>query len=325
MRDASETLSSVGPDGIIRCALPGRSKERQCAVPVIKEGRVIHHRGGRVYHSFSLGELLRALVDSGQGNLDEVLEEFYSLKQTDSLLPYHQINGLLVMGPAEIEQAFLSKNEENPNPLGLPDGWCQALAPPVPWSVDELKRVVEYCRTRDWQCQPILRLMLREIICQGESHPTSLAKMYRWFGRPQGGYGPGIVRADVHYSNWYLKQTEDWVNAPAVLQTEWQIGYLPHPFWTTSKTWDAQQKEVLKYPGIRFAGASEEVWMMGILEANGIKCRQTTWTRTSTLFDGAPLDATLYSSGVSLTRCWLPGDASPSVGVAAAGVWHLAV
>ena len=261
------------------------------------------------------------LIKSGVLGLDQILD------LADPLASYRQIDGLIVMGPEEIERAFQSKDEENPNPLDLPTGWCQSLAPLVPWSVDEVKRVKDYCQTKEWQCQPVLRLMLPTITYQNDPHPTSLAEMYGWWGVGHDGFRPGRIRQDVFWSNWYLQNPSRglvWVDGPAVNQAHWQLSYLPHPFWTTSKSWQDQQKEAEKYPDIRFASAPEEIWMMNILAANNIKCRQSTWTRTSTFFDGYPLEVNLRPRGVTLSRSWFPVPVYSSVGAAVAGVWNLA-
>ncbi len=306
---------------VVRCGEPvGR---RRCKKAVLKGGSTVCDNG----HQHSLAELIVAAKRTGL-TIDELLRQVYEIELSDPFALHREIPGLLVMGPEGDEQAFLRPDDkENPNPLGLPEGWARLLAPKVPISADQLyEQWVLPSQTPEWSdqpdgCTPVLRLILREIPCQGGPRPTSPVELYGWFGRRHNNYGPGIVRTDIHYSNWYLgRTTEDWVNAPAVLQAEWQMSFLPHPAWTTMKTWELQQKAVRKRLGLRLPFGPEELWMMDILAACGQRFRENTWTRTSTIYDGCPLGVNLTPDGVNLYRSWHPGHAYPGVGAAVAGV-----
>jgi len=316
MPSASATrLYIEGSD--VRCGeRRGRDK---CGRVVLRDGKVVD-RGG---HEFTLAELLLAAERARQVSRLDVLRETFKLEaaQRCDLAPYRQIEGLVVVGLAEVERAFLGPKGKNP--LNLPAGWCEAIAPPLQFTPETMARVAEYCRTDDWQCAPALVFELHEVA----GKPTSLLQMQEWFGYSHDGYSPGTIQQDIHYSNWYCAEQyrkQKWATAPIVPCPRWAVRYLPHPKWATLKTYAAQLEAVERFPGLRTAEAAGEAWMMDILTANDQRYRQSTWTCTATKVDGWPLDVGLIDGGVRVCQHCYPECVCGRVGLAVEGVWELA-
>lgn len=234
--------------------------------------------------------------------------------QQDPLDPYRRIQGLIVIGPAEIEQAFLTA--DGGNPLDLKPGWCPRI--PVPYSVEQIKKLVELCQTREWRTTPVLWLALPEVGGQ----PTSFINQYKWWGVQHDNMGPGKVRQDVFWSNWYIGKSGpdyNWTREVATLQAQWHIGY-ELPALTTNLSWVKQQKAASER-GLSIATAARDALMLNlVLTATGKYLRLTTYARTSTIYEGEPLDVSCSGESVHVDRNWNPDDAYGYVGAALEGV-----
>jgi len=97
------------------------------------------------------------------------------------------------------------------------------------------------------------------------------------------------------------------------------IGY-EHPLWTTRKDWADQQKAAAdrKMP---IATVSQDALMLNtVLAATGKRLRETTYSRTSTIYSGRPLGVDSAVSGVCVDRGRSPEDAGGSVAASVQGV-----
>jgi len=233
--------------------------------------------------------------------------------EKDSLDVYRRIQGLIVIGPQEIERAFLTSDGENP--LGLEPGWCPRI--PVPYPVEQIEAIAKLCQTREWNTTPILWLALPKI----GGTPTSLADQYNWWGVAHDSKGPGKVRENVFWSNWFRESGPEYnfAKEAAVAQPEWNISY-EFAGWGTNLNWERQQKAV-RERGLTIPTAARDALMLNlVLATTGRRLRSTTWARTSTRYDGRLLDLHSDAYGVDVSHFWHPGNAGVIVGVAVEGV-----
>jgi len=315
MRDASVAKARlVVVDGVVRCGEPGRGKGKLCATPVLENGQVVHHRAGRNWHSFNLPELVRAAVDSGQISLEDLLCEYYALEgcqQTGlNLEVYRQIEGLIVIGPEEWEQAMRGPNGENP--LGLSENWCPRSPLPPTWTSENLNRLAELCHTPKWNCTPVLQLELHEVAGQ----PITLKQMYEWWGVAHDSLGPGTLH-NVDWSNWPITEGHNFASEPANEETRWVLRYMDFPAYTTMLPWERQQQETKKN-GLAISNVASDVLTMSLCAILGRKFRTQTWARTSTPFKGRPLEVGwVGGDGVSVSQFYSPENAHENIGAAA--------
>lgn len=247
------------------------------------------------------------LILSGQVEISQVLA------LADPLADYRQIDNLILIGPEEIEKAFLGPKGENP--LGLSPGWCPRI--PVPWSVEQIEALAKLCQTPDWKTTPIPWLALPEVAGQ----PTSLYSQYNWWGVSHDGLGPGKIRQDIMWSNWFARGKQDYPRAhePAVKEPSWKIGY-ELPAWSASLNWKNQQKAAQER-GLTIATAPSDALMLNLVAvATGKKLRRYTSARTATICDGSPLYVDFCEEGLTVDRDWLPGGADDDLGLVAEGV-----
>lgn len=244
--------------------------------------------------------------------------------QVTPLAEYRQIKDLIVVGPEEIEKAFLGPNGENP--LMLTPGWCPRL--PVPYSVEQMKQLVELCQTKEWQTRVILWLALPE----ADGMSTSLIDQYVLWGVAHDGLGPGRIGQDVMWSNWFLGKDYLWAKTPPVSEPTWnfwKVGY-ELPCWSTNLDWE-DQKEAARKKGLRVSTATSDTLMLNLVAiATGRKLRSTSWARTATIFDGrqlwvtfcsmSPLGVSSGGPGLCVDNYWVPEGATGSLGLAVEGV-----
>lgn len=230
-----------------------------------------------------------------------------------SFADYRNIRGLIFIGPKEWEKAMISRDRKNRNPLGIDTNWCPQ--PEVPWTVDPIKKLVELCRTPEWNTTPILWLALPEVA----GTPTSLVGQYSWWGVEHDSLGPGSVRADVFWSNWYHSRNESWKDQPAVTEPTWMIGY-EHPRWMAGKNWSRQQ-EVATEHGMSIATVTQDALMLNLrLASAGKRLRSTTWSRTRTICDGYPLLVLSHGNGLVVRDYWNPGRAAGDLAASVQGM-----
>ena len=227
---------------------------------------------------------------------------------TDPLAPYRQIEGLFVVGPAELDRLF--RLEAEGNPLELEPSWVREV--PVPPECDEWLRSKHWL-TESWETRAVLTLVPPKV----GNIPTSLAGLYQLLGVPHDGREGGIIRQDVFWSNWFVNQP--WANEPAVTEWEWLLVY-EHPLWTTEKSWTKQQ-EAAQEKGMPIATVALDTWALNMAFAvYGVRLRNTTWSRTSTIVGGSPLEVGSPGDSVRVPRRWLPGYAYGSVAASVRGV-----
>ncbi len=250
------------------------------------------------------------LVLGGQVSLERVLA------LGDALRPYRQIEGLLVLGPAEWDRAVRGPKVENP--LGLTDDWCPQVPLPEAWTVELMVWLAALCRDsrRDYQCTPVLWLALPEVA----GIPTSLIGQYSLWGVAHDGQPNGKVRQQM-WSNYFVGKPEyPFAQVPAVAEPTWKVGYVDFPQFTTVKDWELQQA-VAQERGLVVSTTSSDALMMNLLVAAlGESFRTAAWARTADPFGGAPLDVSFSPSGLGVVRCFLLGRAGPGVGAGLEGV-----
>jgi hypothetical protein len=231
----------------------------------------------------------------------------------DPLYEYRQIEGLIVVGPAELDRACRSHNSENPNPLGLKDGWIPAIE--VPTEMDRWIRSEKWRTDKQWATRAALVLTPPEIA----GIPTSLIGQQKIWGVSHDGIGSGTVRQDVFWSNWFIQPNYDWANVPAVTEWYWTLIY-EHPRWTTKKNWTNQQKAANERRMPISSAAQDAFALNAVLAVTGTRLRLSTWSRTSTIFEGCPLSVRSRDDGVSVDRRWRPGDALGGLAASVQGV-----
>lgn len=229
---------------------------------------------------------------------------------------YRQIEGLFVIGLAELDMACRSQDPKNPNPLNLKDGWIPQIE--VPTEMDEWIRSCVWRDDEEWKTRAALVLVPPEI----GGIPTSLIGQNKIWGVGHDGLAAGKVRQDVFWSNWFVKPVEpnyDWANIQAVEEWRWLLAY-EHPLWATNLIWDKQQKTA-KERGMLISTAAQDTFVLNaVLAATGIRLRVPTWSRTSTLCGGCPLFVGSYDFGVLVCQGWFPEGAYSYVAASVQGV-----
>lgn len=215
-------------------------------------------------------ELLRFLFSGHITPMD-------SLTLIDPVAKYRHIENLVILGPAEIEMAFLGV--DGANPLNLPAFWCPRI--PVPWTVDQMEELSALCKTEEWATKPILWLALPEI--KGE--PTTLANQYGWWGQEEikdhfyGDVGPGKINPFQLPHLGYLRKEFKLRTSTAADTVEWRIGY-EFPKWAYNLGWK-EQWEVALHRGVKVSRLTSESMMMSLYFAvSGKKLRYDHFVRT---------------------------------------------
>ena len=224
-----------------------------------------------------------------------ILEQYLDpLADYHPLADYRQIKRLIVIGPAELDQACRSKNPDNPNPLGLEAGWIPRIE--IPSRLDAWIRSLIWRDHAEWQTQAALVLTPPKIA----GIPTSLIGQNEIWGVSHDGIRPGRIRQDIFWTNWFVKPHYTWANNQAVTEWGWQFVY-EHPLWTTRKRWETQQKTA-EERGMEIATVAADAFALNVvLAATGIRLRRaSTWSRTSTSFDGSPLHVYSIPDGVAV-------------------------
>ena len=147
--------------------------------------------------------------------------------------------------------------------------------------------------------------------------PTSLIGQNKIWGVKHDGIEAGIVRSDVFWSNYFIGPSYDWANVPAADGWTLQLVY-EHVLWTTKLDWPLQKKAAANNAMPIASAAADAFALNAILAATGIRLRGSTYSRTSTIFDGVPLDVYSFPLGVSAFRNWVPESAYENI---AASVW----
>lgn len=255
---------------------------------------------------------LRQAIDllmSGQVSPQEVS----GLANLDPFAAYRGIEGLICIGPAELDKACRSLDPNNLNPLGLQDGWVPRLEP--------TPREDAWIRSRIWRDDPSwkTRMALVTVPASIAGIPTSLIGQNKIWGVPHDGVRPGIVRQDVFWGNFFVQPDYDWANEPAV--ADWRLLFIyEHLLWTTNLNWVLQQQAV-REKGMPISTAAQDTFTLNVIRAaTGIQFRKTTWARTSTIFDGLPLIVYSHADGVGVDQYWLPEGAGESIAASAQGV-----
>lgn len=236
-------------------------------------------------------------------------------KVKDPLSDYRRIKGLMVIGPKEWEKAMLSRDRKNRNPLDLTSGWCPS--PPVPYTTEQMKKLVEICQTPDWATTPVLWLALPEV----GGLPTSLVNQRNWWGVRHDELEAGNIRTDIMWSGWFSGKEYAWAEEPAVTEPTWMVGY-ELPCWTTCLNWTGQQEAAGKR-NMSIATACRDALMCNLVAiATGKKFRLSTWSRTATVYRGGPLGVSWYLDyGLCVFQFWNPEDSSGGfIGASAEGV-----
>lgn len=253
---------------------------------------------------------IRGIQDLIEGRTSAMRGGVASAGIADPFAGYRKVKGLVFIGPGEWEKAMASRNRRNRNPLKLVADWCPHLS--IPWMVDQMKKLVELCQTPEWNTTPILYLAIPEVA----GTPTSLVGQYSWWGVPHNSMGPGSIRQDVFWANWYHSRDDVWKDEPAVTEPTWMIGY-EHPRWTTEKNW-LRQREVVADHGMAISTVAQDTLMLNLrLASAGERLRSSTWSRTSTLCDGCPLFVRSDGHGVDVGYRW---DLDDAYGALAASV-----
>ncbi|MBU2595933.1 hypothetical protein KJ713_03840 [Patescibacteria group bacterium] len=251
------------------------------------------------------------LITRGQVSLDQILG------LTDPSHPYRQIEGLIVLGPAEWDKAVRGPKGENP--LGLADNWCPQVPLPDNWTVDLMTRLAALCSDskRDYQCTPVLRLALPEVA----GIPTSLIGQCDLWAVAHDNLPAGKVREQMR-SNYFVARPKDYPFAPvpAVTEPTWKVNFVDFPQFTTDKGWKHQQS-VAQERGLVVSTVSSDALMMNLLAAALDKrFRTDTSARTADPCGGAPLVVYFDADGLYVNRNWNPGSAYPHVGAGLEGV-----
>lgn len=262
------------------------------------------------YHR-RIAELSRQ-VKEHPDRLPEITASLQMLIDGGLLVQYYQIEGLIVIGPHEWEKAVLGPKGENP--LNLASGWCPQI--PVPYTVAQMRKLAEICKSREWATTPVLWLALPKV---GDM-PTSLVNQYGWWGVPHDNLGPGQIRSDIQWSSWFVEPKYDWALEPAVTGPTWMIGY-EFPRWTIRLNWNNQQDAARKRKML-IATAYQDAMMCNLVAiTTGKKFRTSTYSRTATICDGNPLHVYWnLDRGLNVYQSWRPGFAYDNVGASVEGI-----
>lgn len=247
---------------------------------------------------------LQVLIDHKRSNLEP---------PADGLPEYYGIRDLYVIGPDEWGKAVRGEKRGNRNPLGLAQNWCPC--PPVPYTVEQMRALVELCKTPDWATRVVLFLALPEV----GGVPTSLIGQRELWGVPHDGIGSGRVCSNIFWSDWFAKDAPSWALEPAVTKPAWFVGYELLK-WTIMHSWDDQQR-LASDRGMSIMSVARSVLMRCLLAINGVQFNEQTWMRTATSHDGYPLSVHWYSgNGLYVSQYWHPELANGFLGVSVEGV-----
>ena len=236
---------------------------------------------------------------------------------TDPLADYRQTDGLILIGPEELDRACHGPNGENP--LGLKSGWIPEV--PVPTDLDRWIRSLVWRDHKDWQTRAALVLTPPEI----GGIPTSLIGQNAIWGVAHDGTPAGQVRQDVFWSNYFVRPCHEgnpgfaWAKDTAADEWRWTLAY-EHPVWTAQKNWAKQQEAASKRQMPIMSVARDTFALNAVLAAAGIRLRPATWSRTCTIYDGYPLDVYSYGYGVHAGRDWNPENASAGFAASVEGI-----
>lgn len=232
----------------------------------------------------------------------------------DPLSGYRKIKNLIFVGPEQWNKATTSRDRKNRNPLGLIPDWCPR--PVLPYTIEQMKELARFCEIeKAWRTRVVFYLALPKV---GEV-PTSLIGQYKLWGVAHDNLGPGVVRRDVFWSNWFIQPNYDWAGHLPVAQPTWMIGY-EHPLWTTEKNWPNQQAAAADRK-MTIVAVSQDILMMNlVLAATGKRLRGSTYSRTSTIYDGSPLSVDSRAYGVDVYRYWASEDAYDDLAASVQGV-----
>lgn len=163
----------------------------------------------------------------------------------------YEIEGLVVIGPREIEQSCKSSVLKSIN--NLPTGWCEY--PPIPWDIHQLANMVHFCNTsRWWNTQPVLWLALPKI----GGMPTTLRLISNlWKGR--GWHEEELVKLPQS-----LQQSND-SNVPLTARPEWKIGFRLPPVWTERANYQELER-LCHLREITISSVTSAAWMNAFYE-----------------------------------------------------------
>lgn len=286
---------------------------------LLKDAETYFARATELTRHVRLHQHLLPAVNQGLQDLIELNEARPRIECGDLLKAYRRVRGLIFIGPAEWERACLGAKKENP--LDLEEGWCHKLAPPIPYPIEVIKGVMKYCRTPEWNTTPILWLVLPEIIsAKFGKIPTTLIGQNRLWGVAHDDRPAGLVRQDVFY---FVKPNYDWANEVVAESAEWAVGY-EHVGFTAFKNWSDQQIAVRSKKGLQLVSAPKDALMLNlVIAATGKRLRSVTYSRTTTIFDGGPLDVCSNSNGVGVFRGWHSENRLESLAASVQGVLEL--
>lgn len=257
--------------------------------------------------------------EDAMAGLQAILENRFSENVERTRPPiaagYNKIRNLIYVGPERVEKV-MAGNRRNPNPLGLSSDWCPKVVPQ--YSVEQMKELARFCQVeKDWQTRVIYYLVLQKI----GGLPVNLENQYDWLGVKHDNFGPGQVRDNVMYSNWFKgKNLPEALEMPEIdVEAALCIGY-EFPRWAAGLNYE-DQKKAARDRGMRQVSAVQDTWMLNIVHASTAKrLRETTWSRTSSLYDGYPLDVSSGGYGVYVRRRWISPHANALVGLSVQGV-----
>jgi hypothetical protein len=231
----------------------------------------------------------------------------------DPLADYRRIKNLVFNGPDQWNLAATSRDRRNRNPLGLPSDWCPR--PVLPYTADQMKEVARFCKVeKEWQTRVILHLALPRM----GSVPLNLNGQYDVWGVEHDNMGPGRIRRDAYWSNWYRGKNYDWADELPVIEPIYIVGY-EHARWITGLAFPDQQKAA-QDRNMAIATAALDAQMLNVARINGKCLRETTYSRTCTLFGGEPLDVYSGGNGVRVNRRWNAGSAGDDIAASVQGV-----
>jgi hypothetical protein len=264
---------------------------------------------------------VQALLDANRiADLAAVFNGTKMVQDFDILAPFRKIRGLIVIGSKEWEKALRFNGKD---PMGLGQNWClrnfslvtDTPNGPVELTPELMIKLVKLCQTPEWNCTPVLELELMEV----GGKPTSLETQYSLWGVGHDGRGPGSVRQDTMWSNWFIGK-HDWAKESATVKVVLKVKYLDFPAWSTMKNWNDQQKAA-EERGLTIASAPSDALTMNLVAiAKGKRFRETTYARTCTIYARSPLHVDFSDSSLRVIDDWSPESVDSAVVAAVEGV-----
>jgi len=232
----------------------------------------------------------------------------------DPLSEFREIKDLIVIGPAEWKKAVRGGGHKNRNPLWLSQNWCPC--PQVPYSVEQMRQLVELSKAPEWNTRVVLWLALPKV----GGVLTSLMGQSELWGVAHDNLVGGQVRSDPFWSNWFVEHRYPCALEPAVTEPTCLVGY-ELPRWTIMYCFSYQQK-LARDREMSIMTASQYALMCNLLAINGVWFHKRTWSRTSSIIDGCPLSVGWYSEyGLDIDwRWWIPMGVDSRVGASVEGV-----